>query len=352
MRRRARQHGEDRRVGVIVADRADRVEAAQVVLVRRERAMPRDDVERGVLEPARVQPALPAQHDLARLPFLMGLLVGRDGREEVALVREAVRAERAAFGQAEEGAVVLQRVAARLAVRQRDAELAPPRHADEFARARLQDAHLGDDAQGAPLGEEDELPVAADEHAVHVAVRGEDVRGHAVLRRRRAAGGHGAQALDEVGWRGRHGEGGPAELGGGRVRLAERGGAPVRVERRRGRQADEVLDGGADAVEPGAAVLVARRGEGRARELLGVEAEGRALGRVAPDGQRAVHRLGRVVAREARHVGVARLRDGRARDDAFGLVHAVPPLGAWAITARAAGQARRAGPSTRGEPGT
>ena len=41
-------------------------------------------------------------------------------------------------------------------------------------------------------------------------------------------------------------------------------------------------------VEPGAAVLVPRRGEGAARQLLGIEAEGRPLRRVAALGQRAL----------------------------------------------------------------
>ena len=44
-----------------------------------------------------------------------------------------------------------------------------------------------------------------------------------------------------------------------------------------------VDDRGADAVHPGAAVLAARRGEGGAADLFGVEAERIVLGRVLAD---------------------------------------------------------------------
>ena len=44
------QHGEDRRVGMVEADRAHRVEAREIVFVRRVIAVPGDDVERRVVE--------------------------------------------------------------------------------------------------------------------------------------------------------------------------------------------------------------------------------------------------------------------------------------------------------------
>ena len=46
-----------------------------------------------------------------------------------------------------------------------------------------------------------------------------------------------------------------------------------------------VRAGGQDAVQPGLLVLVARRCEGGARELLGVEPMRGLLGRVLPDGK-------------------------------------------------------------------
>ena len=67
----------------------------------------------------------------------------------------------------------------------------------------------------------------------------------------------------------------------------------------------------ADAVQPGAPVLGARRGERRARELLGVEAERRHLRRVLAPRQRAGHRLGGELVAEARQVGRFRLARGR-----------------------------------------
>ena len=47
------QHQEDRRIRMVEADRADRVEAAQVVFVRRVVAVPRDHVERRMVRSAR-----------------------------------------------------------------------------------------------------------------------------------------------------------------------------------------------------------------------------------------------------------------------------------------------------------
>ena len=52
------QHEEDRRIRMVVADRADRVEAREVVLVRHVVAVPRDDVERRVVD-ARADHRLP-----------------------------------------------------------------------------------------------------------------------------------------------------------------------------------------------------------------------------------------------------------------------------------------------------
>ena len=52
---RAGQHGEDRRIGMVEADRADRVEAREIVATRREIAVPGDDVERRMVERRRPQ---------------------------------------------------------------------------------------------------------------------------------------------------------------------------------------------------------------------------------------------------------------------------------------------------------
>ena len=57
-----------------------------------------------------------------------------------------------------------------------------------------------------------------------------------------------------------------------------------------------------DAIQPRAPVRAARRGERGARNLLGVEAVGRALRRILADRQRAGQRLGRELVAEARLV--------------------------------------------------
>src|SRR5690606_27716396 len=58
----------------------------------------------------------------------------------------------------------------------------------------------------------------------------------------------------------------------------------------------------ADPVEPAAPVGCTRRGEGRAGDLLGVEAVGTDLRRVLADRQRARERLGRELVAPAAHV--------------------------------------------------
>ncbi len=68
-------------------------------------------------------------------------------------------------------------------------------------------------------------------------------------------------------------------------------------------EAAVVADRRADAVEPGALVGAARRGERRAGQLLGIEPIGAALRRVAPDRQRAGNGLGREAVAEAGQVG-------------------------------------------------
>ena len=67
-------------------------------------------------------------------------------------------------------------------------------------------------------------------------------------------------------------------------------------------EAAEVPDGRPDAIEPGAFVRRLRRGEGRAGQLLGIEAVIALLRRVAPDRQRPGQRLGLKTVAEARHV--------------------------------------------------
>lgn len=80
----------------------------------------------------------------------------------------------------------------------------------------------------------------------------------------------------------------PPQLVGDIVQLLERLAAEAKgLVRRRDGFEGGVGAGGQDAVEPGLLVFVARRGEGGARELFGVEAEGRFLRGVMADGESA-----------------------------------------------------------------
>ena len=111
--RRRGQHSEDRRVGMIEADRVDDVEAREVVLVRRVVAVPGDDVERRMVDLRRHR--LP-QNFATSSSGAVDVLVRGDRRQEVARVGEPVRADRAELGQAERRAVILADIAARRAV--------------------------------------------------------------------------------------------------------------------------------------------------------------------------------------------------------------------------------------------
>ena len=78
---RAGQHREDRRVGMVEADAADRVEAGEVVAPRRVIAVPGDDVERRMVE--RRRPQL-AEEFLDDLGLLVAVLEGGDRGLEIA----------------------------------------------------------------------------------------------------------------------------------------------------------------------------------------------------------------------------------------------------------------------------
>lgn len=151
-----------------------------------------------------------------------------------------------------------------------------------------------------------------------------DMRGHAGLRVDIAGRRHGLHALEE-----------------GHVLLRDRRRVPAQLRdrqivlmaRRRTPQpgiglleSTGVFHRGSDTIEPGPLVGAARRGEGRAGELLGIETVGAALRRVAPDRQRARQRLGLEAVAEAGHVARRHLR--RAADDLIGRgidVHDYPP---------------------------
>ena len=127
-----------------------------------------------------------------------------------------------------------------------------------------------------------------------------DMRGHAGLGVGVACGRHGLHALQEGHVLLRDRRRIPAQLRDRQFIFMARRGAPqpgIDLGKTPG-----MLHRRPDAIEPGALVGAARRGEGRAGELLGIEPVGAALRRVAPDRQRAGQRLGLKTVAEAGHV--------------------------------------------------
>ena len=282
-------HRVDRRVRMIEQHRAHRREAPQIVFVGRVIAMPADDVE-GRLVNARAPQAAIGLHVKRVRRF--AILVGGDGRQEVARVGQAIRADRPALGGAERRAVVFADVAAGGLAHEFNAEFQRAGNADDLARRRLDDAELGDEAQAPLLGHEHHLAIGVAENLVRHALGDDiDMRGHAGLRARVAGGGHGPHALDEGGGLARQRRRRPAQLARRHVDLVAWRGAPMAgvdlFEPAR------MQHGRADAVDPRALVGGARRGEGRAAQLFGVEPIGAFLRRVAADrhGARQAFRL-------------------------------------------------------------
>ena len=140
------QHEKDRRIGMVEADRADRVEVAQVVLVRRVVAVPRDHVERRMADVRAPQHAV---HLRDEFELAFAILVGGVRREEVARIREAVRADRAEVRQSQQRAEVLADVAARRAVGQRHGETHAARNHRDLERLDVEPAHFGRRSTGA-----------------------------------------------------------------------------------------------------------------------------------------------------------------------------------------------------------
>src|SRR5262249_32829234 len=139
-------------------DGADRVEAAQVVTRRRQVAVPRDDVERAVIELRRPERALKLLHDLV---LLIEIFVPSDRHLEVARVREPVRADRPELGDAERSAVVFADISTRRAADELDAKSHAARDQDDVTGRGGQPAELGRDTNFTLLRDDQELAVAA-----------------------------------------------------------------------------------------------------------------------------------------------------------------------------------------------
>ena len=272
------QHGVDGRVGVVEGDGVDAVEARQVVLVRRVVAVPGDHVERRVIDERGPQAAEKLGGDVE---LAVAVFIGGHGRLEVARIGEAVGADGAELGQAERQAVVFADVAAGLLLLKHDAEFDAARDHADLAGRDVEDAEFGVEAQRAELGNDEQLAVGGVEEAVvHRGVAGVEVDRDAGLHRGIAVAAQRDDAVDEVGWLRGNGQRIPAQLIGRGRRLRGTGRCESGVAANLFVRA--MRDRRPDAVGPGAAVGGARRGEGRAAELLGVEAERMLLRRVLP----------------------------------------------------------------------
>jgi hypothetical protein len=307
------QHGEDRRVGVVEEDRADGGIGAQIVLPGRVVAVPGDDVERRVRDLGDVELAAPLDGD-ARGG--VAVLERRDGGLEVARVGEAVGADRAAVGQVELLAVVLADEAAARAFEDFHAVEEAAGEERDLLRLDVDDAEFGAEAQAAFLRDDEKFAVGRVEVFVLHRVGDEvDVGGHADLGVDVARRGHRAHAGEPgVALARGHRDRVPAVLAeADHVLLHVRRGLPVGQVALL--EAGGVADRGADAVAPGP--LGARLGEGRARELLGIEPVVAFLRRVLALGQGVGQGLGLEVVAEAGHVALVRAGGAAGADHAF-----------------------------------
>jgi hypothetical protein len=248
------------------------------------------------------------------------------GARKVAAVGQAVRTDGPQVRQAERRAVAFADIAAhRAGDLDAEADAAGDHH--DLARRDVEAAELGDQMQVALLRHDQQLAVGVLEHPVdHRAVGQVEVRGHAGLGGHVAVAADRDQAVDEVGRLGRDLQRIPAQAVGRRRGGVER--AALQLVLGVGR-IGPVAGAGPQAVEPAAAVLVARRGEGRARQLLGIEPERRRLRRVLAHRQRAGHGLAGEVVAEA---GLVLERVGHA--DLTNFLTSAHPSGISSGTAR------------------
>ena len=193
--RRRGQHREDRRIGMVEADGADRREGAQIVFVGRVIAVPGHHVDRRMRQRGLEQRTAPFHEQFGRRVLV---LIGRDRGEEVARIGEAIGADRAALRQREGAAVIFAEIAARRAAGEFDAELDAARDHRDLAGLDIDAAELGDEAQIALLHHEHHLAVGIVEMLIDHRFRDQiDMRGHAGLRVGVACRGHGLHALQE-----------------------------------------------------------------------------------------------------------------------------------------------------------
>src|SRR5471032_1757003 len=133
---------------MVVADRANRVEVAQIVLIWRVVTVPCNDVERRVtdIRPPQVTIELRDEFKLA-FPILERRLRG----EKVTRVRETIRADWPKIGEVKQRAEVFADVTARSSIRQCHGKAHATRNDGNLERLQLDDTQLRCDRQAAFL---------------------------------------------------------------------------------------------------------------------------------------------------------------------------------------------------------
>ena len=181
-----------------------------------------------------------------------------------------------------------------------DAKLHAARNEGDRTRRHFHPAEFRGDPEGAVLRNDQKLAVGIDEHASRHGL-GCAVKMHrdALEVGRIAVREHRHHSVDEVGVAGEIVRRVPAKAV-GRERLID--GSRSEQMRRRVTREGPVIGRWPHAVKPAPAVLMARRGEGTSRQLLGIEAEGRPLRRVAAVGKRILDGFTFEMAAQAGHV--------------------------------------------------
>src|SRR5262249_37413050 len=139
----------------------------------------------------------------------------------------------------------------------------------DLAWLGVQRAQLSGDVQRALLRYEQQLAIRVVEEALlHRAIAGVHMDADPGLHRRVAVAGHGDEAIDEIGGRLRNRQWIPAQLLWRRRSFVEwRTAQPWRFDRTK----PSMDCGGTQAIQPRAAIRMARRSERRTGELLGIE---------------------------------------------------------------------------------
>ena len=195
---------------MIETDSVDRVEARQIVFVRRGVAGPRNDVERRVTRRCAEKFAAELADDFERTVTILE----RGGRiQKIAIVGQPVRTDRSAFGQLERCAIVFTDIAAGVPIREFDAELQTARYHRNFARHDAEQTAFRMQQQATVLRNDQQFTVRVIKEAVrHRLVGGVHVDAHTDMGPRIAVGGHRDEAVDEIRRPVRHRQWIPAQL--------------------------------------------------------------------------------------------------------------------------------------------